>query len=360
MSKHRNFLLYPVSLIYKTITDFRNYLYDKKILSSTKYPIPIICVGNITRDGTGKTPHVEYIINILQKQFKVAVLCKGYKRASSGFRVVTALSTVGEANDETLQIARKFTAVLVTVDKNRKHGIKKIIKNYPETEVILLVDAFQQRQITFGLSVLLSDYGRLMIHDSILPYGNLREDVTNINRADIIIITKSPEEICPLQQRFITEDICKTTNQNLFFTTIKYRIPKLLLKTTNLLPPPNFSNRTGVVLVTGIENPLPFKEFIDTIAGIVVHLQYPNHYKYKKIDMVKIEKSFQQLHSPVKYIITTEKDSEKLKVLMNNNPLKNSVYYFPIGIEFLHDTKNGFDKLITNYVKKNIQNKLVL
>ena len=359
MSNHRNFLLYPVSLIFGLITNFRNFLYNTKILPSSEFAIPVICIGNITVGGTGKTPHTEYLVNLLQKQFKVAVLSRGYKRASTGFQIVTASSIVSDTGDEPLQIACKFPDALVVVDRNRKNGIKEIIKSYPEIEVILLDDAFQRRQITPGFSILLSDFGRLMTRDYMLPYGNLRENISNIRRANVIIVTKSPVNISAMQRRLIVNEINKASYQKIFFTSVKYNSPKPIFITNNPLSEPDFSkpNITGILLVTGIANPRPFKEFIQTIADEVIHLQYPDHYNFKENDITTISESFAKLKSQVKYIITTEKDSVKLKELTNaTDLLQNSVYYFPIGIDFLNGYKNDFDKLIIDYVRKNKRN----
>ena len=362
MPYHRNFLLYPVSLIYKFITGFRNFLYNMKILSSSEFSIPIICIGNITVGGTGKTPHTEYLTELLRSRFKVAILSRGYKRDSNGFKVVTASSTVSDAGDEPLQIAHKFPDALVAVDRNRKNGIKKIIESYPEIEVILLDDAFQRRQITPGLSILLTDFGRLITRDYMLPYGNLRESISNMRRADIIIVTKTPADITPMQRRVIINEIDKAPYQNIYFTSVKYNRPEPLFETNDLVAEPDFSNsnNTGVILVTGIANPCPFKEFIQTIADEVIHLQYPDHYSFKDKDITAISESFTKLKSQKKYIITTEKDSIRLKKFTNiTTSLQNSVYYFPIDIDFLHDYKNDFDKLITDYVKKNKRNNRV-
>jgi len=362
MPKRRCFLLYPFSLIFGLITAFRNFLYNTKIIPSYEFSIPIICIGNITVGGTGKTPHTEYLTGLLQKRFKVAVLSRGYKRDSHGFKIVTASSTVSDAGDEPLQIARKFPDALVAVDRNRKNGIKKIIKSYPEIEIILLDDAFQRRQIIPGISILLSDFGRLMTRDYILPYGNLRESISNMKRADIIIITKTPADMPPIQGRLIEKEINCASYQNLFFTSVKYDRPEPVFKTDNTLSEPDFSKPelTGALLVTGIANPSPFKEFIQTIAGEVVHLQYPDHYKFKEEDITTINESFAKLKSPVKYIITTEKDSVRLKEFTNfTDLLQNPVYYFPISIDFLNDRKNDFDKLIIDYVRKNKRNNRV-
>jgi tetraacyldisaccharide 4'-kinase len=326
-------------------------LYNWGILPATEFAIPVISIGNITVGGTGKTPHTEYLIDLLQKRFKVAVLSRGYKRTSSGFKIVTATSTVSEAGDEPLQMARKFPDALVAVDRNRKNGIKQIINLFPEIEVILLDDAFQRRQITPGFSILLTDFNKLMTRDCMLPYGNLRESVSNMKRADVIIVTKSPADISPMQKRLIMNEINKAPYQNIFFTSVKYDSPKPLFETYNISEP-DFSKPelTGVLLVTGIANPRPFIEFIETIAGEVVHLQYPDHYEFKEEDIMIIGESFAKLKSPVKYIITTEKDSVRLKEFTD---ITDQIYYFPIGIDFLHDYKNEFDKLVTDYVRKN-------
>ena len=359
MSEHRSPILYPLSLIYGGITGFRNFLYNVGILPSVEFRIPVICVGNITVGGTGKTPHVEYLINILSKEFKVAVLSRGYKRDTIGFKTVKDSSRVSQVGDEPLQMARKFPDILVAVDKNRKNGIREILKARPEIEVILLDDAFQHRQITPGFSILLSDFGRLMTRDYMLPYGNLRENTSNIRRADAIIISKSPNDLSPMQRRLIGTELDKKPYQHVFFTSIKYHNLQPLFGTNDPSREPDFSkpDRTGILLVTGIANPRPLKEFIKPLADEVVHLQYPDHHKFKDEDIKTISESFAKLNSPVTYIITTEKDSVRLKEFTNiTDKLQNASYYFPIGIDFLHDNENDFEKLITDYVRKNKRN----
>ncbi|MDR2887657.1 MAG: tetraacyldisaccharide 4'-kinase [Bacteroidales bacterium] len=358
MSSHRSFLLYPFALVYRLVTDFRNFLYNTGILPSHEFAVPVISVGNLTVGGTGKTPHTEYLAGLLQKQFGVAILSRGYKRNSKGFRIVTAASTAGEAGDEPLQTARKYPGVIVAVDRSRKNGIRKIMQQFPETEVILLDDAFQHRQITPGLSILLSNCGRLMTRDHMLPYGNLREKISNMRRADVIIITKSPLGMLPMQKRLIVKEIAKAPYQHLFFTTVRYGTPQPL-GSGSTLPPPDFSapDRTGILLVTGIANPDPLKEFIQTLASEVIHLKYPDHCRFREKDIAAMGESFKRLVSPAKYIITTEKDAVRLGGLAGITDITNSpyppVYYIPIDIDFLYDSKNDFNKLITDYVRKN-------
>jgi tetraacyldisaccharide 4'-kinase len=225
MENDRNILLYPFSLIYGAITGIRNFLYNTSILPRHEFRIPVICVGNITVGGTGKTPHTEYLIELLSKSFRIATLSRGYMRKSRGFRIASPSCDVSEIGDEPMQIYRKFPEVTVAVDRNRLNGVNEILREKPDTEVILLDDGFQHRSLTPGFSILLTDFNRLMINDHLLPYGRLRESVENMNRADIIIITKSPLKISPIQRRIIVKEISKAAYQNLYFTSFEYKDP---------------------------------------------------------------------------------------------------------------------------------------
>ncbi|MBK9389645.1 MAG: tetraacyldisaccharide 4'-kinase [Bacteroidetes bacterium] len=353
-------LLYPVSVIYGLITSLRNFLYNTGILPAVEFSIPVICVGNITVGGTGKTPHTEYLSDLLRKQFRVAVLSRGYKRKSVGFRIVTPDSLVSDTGDEPLQISRKFPDVLVVVDRNRVNGVRKILEIQPETEVIILDDGFQHRRITPGFSILLSDFERLIIRDHMLPYGNLRESISNIRRADIILVTKTPADISPINRRLVVKEINKAPYQNLYFTSIKYNTPAPLFPKTepsNTNPDLTKLYGAGIVLVTGIANPLPLKDLIDSTAGEVIHLHYPDHYNFREKDLQSIYEAFNRLQSPVKYVITTEKDSVRLKEFSNiAEPIKSAMFYIPVGIYFLNDDSNEFDNLIIEYVRKNKRN----
>ncbi len=353
-------LLYPVSVIYGLITSLRNFLYNTGILPAVEFRIPVICVGNITVGGTGKTPHTEYLSDLLRKQFRVAVLSRGYKRKSKGFRIVTPDSLVTDAGDEPLQISRKYPDIFVAVDRNRVNGVRKILETQPETEVIILDDGFQHRQITPGFSILLSDFERLIMRDHMLPYGNLRENISNMRRADIILVTKAPADINPIQRRLIVKEINKAPYQNLYFTSVKYNTPSPLFpkaETSNTNPDLAKLYGAGIVLVTGIANPVPLKEQINSTAGEVIHLRYPDHYNFRERDLDSIYEAFDRLKSPVRYVITTEKDSVRLKEFSNiAEPVKSAMFYIPVGIYFLNDDSNEFDNLIIEYVRKNKRN----
>jgi tetraacyldisaccharide 4'-kinase len=355
--------LYPVSVIYGLITGFRNLLYNTGILPTVEFRFPVICVGNITVGGTGKTPHTEYLAGLLRKQFRVAVLSRGYKRKTSGFRIVTSGSKVSETGDEPLQIALKYPDVFVAVDRNRVNGVREIMKRQPETEVIILDDGFQHRRITPGFSILLSDFERLIIRDHMLPYGNLRESISNMRRADMILVTKSPANISAIQRRLIVKEIDKAPYQNLYFTSIRYNsaapiFPKGESKASN--PDLTRLYGCGVVLVTGIANPSPLKDQLAATAGEVIHLRYPDHYNFREKDLQAVFEAFEKLNSPVRYVITTEKDSVRLKEFSNiAEPVKSAMFYIPVGIDFLNDDSNEFDKLIIEYVRKNKRNNRV-
>jgi tetraacyldisaccharide 4'-kinase len=360
MVKANNILLYPLALIWGLITAIKNFLYNAGILPSVEFHLPVICVGNITVGGTGKTPHTEYLTNLLRKNFKVATLSRGYKRKTRNFRIATSDSLVSEIGDEPLQISRKFPDVFVAVDRNRVNGVKRILECNPETDVIILDDGFQHRRITPGFSILLSDFDRLIIRDHLLPYGNLREHKENMRRADIILITKSPENISPIQRRIIVKEIDKAPYQNLYFTTFRYNEPIPVFDNNN-----HVNNQLdlskcsdcGIVLVTGIANPLPLKEYLQKRISEVIHLSFPDHYKFNRNDIKAVSSTFNDLKSPIKYVLTTEKDAVRLREIVNiAEPMRSALFYIPVGVNFLNNDKNEFDNLIVDYVRKNKRN----
>jgi tetraacyldisaccharide 4'-kinase len=349
-------LLYPLSLIYGVITAVRNFLYDTRILPSIEFPFPVICVGNITVGGTGKTPHTEYITRLLKDNFKVATLSRGYKRKTSGFWEATSSSLVSEIGDEPMQIFRNFPDVVVTVDRNRVHGVKMILEEYPDTEVIILDDGFQHRRITPGFSILLSDYERLISKDHLLPFGNLREDKVNMRRADMILITKSPENITPIQRRIIVKEIDKSPYQNLYFTTFIYKPPVTVFinETGAGQAQVSSGHGCGIVLVTGIANPRPLKEYLEKSFSEIKHLSFPDHHNFDEKDLKTIASAYNELKSVTRYLFTTEKDAVRLREFTNiAEPYRSAFFYVPIGIHFLNQDKEEFDNLIIDYVRKN-------
>jgi tetraacyldisaccharide 4'-kinase len=361
MGHNRSIFLYPLSLLYGLITAVRNFLFNTNIIKSHEFQIPVICVGNLAVGGTGKTPHTEYLAGLLRKDFKVAVLSRGYKRKTRGFLFADNNSKVSDIGDEPLQIYRKFPDVTVAVDRNRVHGVNIILEKKPDIAVIILDDAYQHRRITPGYSILLSDFGRLMIKDHMLPYGNLREGFRNMNRADIILITKSPENISPIQRRIIVKDVSKAPYQNLYFTSFTYLKPVPVfddcIELASVPPIPADENEYGIVLVTGIANPQPLLEYLGKTVKEIVHLPFRDHRTFTVKDIDNIVQAWNDLKSSLKYIFTTEKDAVRLREFSNiAQPVRSSFYYIPVGICFLNDDKDEFDKLIVDYVRKNKRN----
>jgi tetraacyldisaccharide 4'-kinase len=360
MGNGKNIILYPFSLIYGAVTGIRNFLYNSGVLKQHEFRLPIICVGNITVGGTGKTPHAEYLVDLLHKEFHVATLSRGYLRKSSGFRIASPDISIRDIGDEPMQIFRKFPDITVAVDRNRVNGVNAILKEKPDTEVIILDDGFQHRRITPGFVILLTDFGRLMINDHLLPFGRLRESVSNMNRADIILITKSPENISPIQRRIMVKEIQKAPYQNLYFTSFVYKDPVPVFidqagKTLTLTD--QQKALSGIVLLTGIANPDPFKEYLTGFFNELVHIPFPDHHRFTAKDVKKVEEAFHDLVSNQKFIITTEKDAVRLREFSNfAENIRYSTYYIPIGIKFLNEDKEEFDNLIIDYVRKNKRN----
>jgi tetraacyldisaccharide 4'-kinase len=357
MEKKRYLLLYPLSIFYRLITDIRNLFYDTGILPSEGFSIPVICVGNITVGGTGKTPHTEYLIDLLRKEFKVAVLSRGYKRKSKGFRIANMSSTVREIGDEPLQIFRKFPEILVAVDRDRSSGIKTILRQHPETDVIILDDGFQHRSVKPGLSILLNDYTRLITRDYLMPYGRLRENRNNRKRADVILVSKTPEEIPESSMTDIMKELKPLKRQKLFFTSISYNNLTPLFESSiskNVPLPQKNPENYGAILITGIAVPDPLRQLIGKSFKEIVHLNFPDHHYFNEKDIENIKAVWISLRSQEKILITTEKDAVRIREFTNiEDSLKKAIYYIPVGVSFLKNEQHDFDNLIFNYVRKN-------
>jgi len=339
------------------ITDLRNLLYSTGILKSEEFDLPVICIGNITVGGTGKTPHAEYIIDLLRKDFKAALLTRGYKRRSRGFRLVSQSSTVEDAGDEPLQVFLKFPEIIVAVDRDRANGIRTILKEHPETEVIILDDGFQHRKVKPGLSILLTDFNRLMTRDFLMPYGNLRENRNNRKRAEVIVVTKTPETSSGEDLEKITREVKWDERQRIFFTSISYMEMMPLFKSEAPEKPgvqqQNRENK-GAVLVTGIASPGTFKTFLEKYFEEIIHINFSDHHFFNQNDFEKISKALKDLKSEKKMVITTEKDAVRLREFTNiDDSLKESFYFIPVGVNILNEKKNEFDNMIIEYVRKN-------
>lgn len=354
----KKFVLYLFSLAYGMVVNFRNMLFNLNILRGREFEVPVISVGNITVGGTGKTPHTEHLINLLSKKFNIAVLSRGYKRKSKGFLVVETSSTSRQVGDEPLQIKMKYPNVVVAVDENRVRGIEKILEiSEKHPDVIILDDAFQHRYVTPSINILLIDYSRMITEDDLLPLGRLREPASNRDRANIIIVTKCPREIKPIDERIITKDLHIWPYQDLFFSRIKYGEILPLFPEKVLEQKVCLDSETGVLLLTGIANAKSLKAKLLQTTSSVVSAEFPDHHPFSLKDMEQVANQLEAMTAINKIIITTEKDTFRIREI-DNLPeiIAANLYYIPIEIKFINQTDNDFDKKILKYVGENKSN----
>ncbi|WP_431164462.1 tetraacyldisaccharide 4'-kinase [Tenacibaculum halocynthiae] len=334
------FLLFPIAVIYDIVTSIRNILFDKNFYKEKSFAFPIIAVGNLSVGGTGKSPQIEYLIRLLSKNYKLATLSRGYKRKTKGFQIVTSKHLAEDVGDEPLQFYKKFkNKITVAVDANRVNGIEQLMKQTNKPEVVLLDDAFQHRKVKASLYVLLTKYKDLYVNDYILPTGNLRESRRGAKRADIIIVTKCPDDLSDKEQKKIIKKVNPKGSQELFFTTISYDFR--LYGNKNLL----IDDLKGkeIVVVTGIANPAPFLQFLKSKNIKVRHLKFPDHHHFTKGDIEKIKLEYNSIVSLGKVILTTEKDFVRLENRVDN------LFYLPIESSFLTN-KQKFDTIIEGHV----------
>ena len=353
------YLLLPFALVYRIIIFVRNKLFDLEIIPSRDFAIPIIAVGNITVGGTGKTPHVEYLIRMFSGQMKIAILSRGYKRKSKGFVLAHENSTPAEIGDEPCQIKSKFPEVIVAVDKNRVMGIKNLKALFPDLDLILLDDAFQHRYVKPGLSILLIDYNRPVTKDFLLPFGRLREPVSAVHRANIVLITKSPEKTKGIDQRIYFKSLSLSPFQHLFFTSVKaQKLNPLFLPEITPEMQKTIDSKPQVLLVTGIANPRTVKKFARTYSTNIIDFTFPDHYNFKERDIENILAEYKNHSSAI--ILLTEKDAmrfRQFKTLVEN--IKENIYYIPIAVEFLNNDGENFKKIIKTYVESNKRNSIL-
>jgi len=352
--------LYPLSWIYGIVVYIRNQLYDLGILKSTEFDVPVISIGNITVGGTGKTPQAEYLVKLLHEKYEVATLSRGYKRKTKGFRLVELNSTATEVGDEPLQIKNRFPNITVSVCENRVVGVQKLLdpKNNKIPDVVLLDDAFQHRRIIAGINILLIDYNRQLKEDKLLPAGRLREGVAQMRRANIIVFTKCPNEVTPIMRRILQKDVRLKPYQSLFFTSLSNGNIEPVFTAPKLDKSFYTEKSYSLLILTGIAAPNLIYTHLKQFSKKVEILSFPDHYYYSESDIQSIMQKFAALQSDKKIIVTTEKDSMRLKDLTNlPDEFKLNLYYLPVKVKFLDDGENEFNKKILNYVGENKSNR---
>ena len=372
--------LLPLSWCYGLGVGFRNLLFEMGVLKSRSFKVPVISVGNITVGGTGKTPHVEYLIRLLKDHLNVAVLSRGYKRKSHGFVLAGKDTTMWDIGDEPYQMKQKFPDITMAVDSKRTRGIQKLIDGEAgkEIDVILLDDAFQHRYVKPGINILLVDYHRLVIYDKLLPAGRLREPVKSKDRADVVIVTKCPKDMKPMEFRVITKAMKLYPYQRLFFSTHEYDAPKPVF--------PDLSNRESIeslgvidsmgvlesldplsplagkniLLLTGIASPEQMVQDLTPVTPNISTLTFGDHHAFRPKDIRRINERFSALPDP-KLIITTEKDATRLQAVEGlSDEVKSHLYTLPIHMTIMMGQQEDFNNHIIKYVRKNSRNSILV
>lgn len=339
-------VLFPVSLLYWLVIYVRNLLYDKELIRSATFGLPLISVGNLAVGGTGKSPMVEYLVDLLKPQYQVATLSRGYRRRTKGYALANPDSTALEIGDEPLALYRKFPDIPVAVGEERLLAIPELLHDHPTIQAILLDDAFQHRTIEAGLNILLTDYNNLFTRDFYLPTGDLRDLKRRYKEAEMIVVTKCKDDLSVAEKTKLILEINPVGTQKIFFTKLSYGTPYHLFDKTNR----TLSPQLEVLLVTGISNPVPLKKWVESQTRSYQLLQYRDHHIFTLEDLWDIKKEFQQLGISQRLILTTEKDAVRLEKFAED--LQGlPIYVLPVRHEFLFNEQTDFNLTVISFLE---------
>lgn len=344
------FLLYPFALIYGVIVWLRNRLYDAGISSSVEFSVPVICVGNLSVGGTGKTPHVEYLIRLLQYQYRVATMSRGYKRSTQGFVLADERSNALRIGDEPMQYHLAYPEVVVSVAEERMTGIPLLLQRRSDVEAVILDDAFQHRSVKAGLNILITDFAKPFYNDYILPYGRLREGRSAYKRAHVIIVSKCPPQLSRDVALEVRNRIAPLPHQEVFFSAIRYGYAY------DLLTREQFQiNGKSIVLVCCIARPEPLVAHLTTVGKSIHVLSYPDHHYFLSKDLEEIRQAYENWNTDDKVIVTTEKDATRLllhkeRLMELNIPIA----VLPIEVAILFGEGPKLDGMVERYVAQTL------
>ena len=341
-------LLAPVSFLYGIGVSLRDFFYRKRLLMSFKFDIPVISVGNLSVGGAGKTPHIEYLIRILQPYLNVATLSRGYRRKTVGYRIVEANNSVVEVGDEPLMFKRKFPNAFVTVNEQRALGIPQIMQHKPDTQVILLDDAFQHRAVQPGLNILLTEYNHPFTRDYLLPSGRLREWRSSYHRADIIIVSKCPEDITEEEKNKMTFEINPYPHQQIYFSSYQYLRPYYILNPRYQL---DLEEDISVLMVCAIAGTEYMQDYLESKVGSIRVKAFTDHHLFDEMDLEEIWKMFETMPGNRKLLVTTEKDAMRFSVhrewlIEKQIPM----VVLPVEVYFHFDGKEKFDSEVKRFL----------
>lgn len=343
--------LFPLTLLYGVVVRMRNYLYDKKIIEGIAFNIPIFCVGNLSVGGTGKSPMVDYLLSLLKQQYPVATISRGYKRRTSGYVLATEQTTAIEIGDEPMQFHLNHPDVAISVCEKRIEAVPELLYDRPETKAIVLDDAFQHREIKAGMQIILTEYNNLYTRDLFLPTGDLRDQTSSADRADIIVVTKCPADLSEHGRFLVLQELSPKKHQHVFFTTIQYGTPYHIISGHEY----TITKDTEVLLICGIANPTPLTQYIHDESKTYDALFYNDHHLFSIDDINEIKYRFDAILEGEKIILTTGKDAVRLvryKEQLEDLP----VYVIPISVNFLFGQSVEFNKLILDYPKTFYEN----
>lgn len=340
-------LLFPFAVLYGLVIFIRNRLFDKHILTYSEFNFPLICVGNLAVGGTGKSPMVEYLIQLLEPKFKIATLSRGYKRKTKGYVLANAKTTALEIGDEPMQFHLKFPNVPVAVGEERLVGIPHLLQDHADLQAIILDDAFQHRSVKAGLNILLTDYSNLYTQDFFLPTGDLRDEWSSAKRAQIIVVTKCPHDLSEEKKQKVIRSLQPEPAQKVFFTCIEYGTPFHIFNNADqwILTP-----RDEVLLVCGIANPKPLKDYLLNSVHTYYQQDYSDHHIFSIDDLNEIKEKFDGIHAKDKLILTTEKDAVRFNKFTEELATL-PMYVLPIRHRFLFDEGQFFDEFVADFIQ---------
>jgi len=341
-------LLAPFSLLYGLGVGFRNLMYRNGVLKGITFDLPVISVGNLSVGGAGKTPHIEYLVRLLREYLNVATLSRGYKRKTKGFLLAQANMTAEDVGDEPLQFKRKFPDLTVAVSESRAFGIPEIISRYPETQVVLLDDAFQHRSVQPGLNIMLTEFSHPFMDDYLLPSGRLREWRAAYQRADMIIVSKCPPKITTEQQQQMIERIKPFSHQRVYFSYYDYGQPYYMLDPRYRL---KLEPDLDVILICALARTEYLTDYLNQQVKSVKVMEYEDHHLFTKYDVAQLKANFDRLESNKKVTLTTEKDAMRLELhrpYMTKN--KMPVFPLPVQVKFHFGDGARFDSDIKDFL----------
>jgi tetraacyldisaccharide 4'-kinase len=345
-------LLFPFAFIYGVIIYVRNFLYKKNILKSVKFNLPIICVGNLSVGGTGKSPMVEYLVGLLKNEYKIATLSRGYKRKTKGYALAMENTNALQIGDEPMQFHMKFPEVAVAVGEERIVAIPQLLHDRPETQAIILDDAFQHRAIEAGLNIVLTDYNNLFTRDFFLPMGDLRDQRASYKRAQVIVVTKCPATLTENEKKKLVAEINPIQGQHVFFTSIVYGEPYHIISQQVR----KITTNDEVLLICGIANPKPLQDYILNQAHSYEEHLYSDHYIFRIDDLRDMKSRLEKLQAENRMIITTEKDAVRL-LKFEKELTDLPVYVIPVKHSFLFNEGKKFDALLHQFIKEFFKDK---